>query len=61
MLRQITNRHSPGFQDGRCSPRHRHVSKVENISGISTDDFTLMNKVLRRLERFLNDQILYRL
>jgi DNA-binding MarR family transcriptional regulator len=40
---------------------NRHVSKVENISGISTDDFTLMNKVLRRLERFLTDQILYRL
>ncbi len=39
----------------------RHTLSVEQIGGISGDDFIDMNKALHRLERFWADQILYRL
>lgn len=39
----------------------RHIQSVEQIGGISKDDFRSMIKSLQRLERFWTDQILYRL
>ena len=39
----------------------KHVSTVEQIGGISPDEFTRMNQSLARLERFWTDQIKYRL
>ena len=39
----------------------KHVFTIEQVGGISTDEFTLLNKSLHRLERFWTDQILYRL
>jgi EAL domain-containing protein (putative c-di-GMP-specific phosphodiesterase class I) len=39
----------------------KHVRTVEQIGGISLDDFAVLNKSLQRLERFWTDQILYRL
>lgn len=39
----------------------RHIQSVEQIGGISKEDFRLMIKSLQRLERFWTDQILYRL
>ena len=39
----------------------KHVLTVEQIGGISSDEFTRMNQALVRLERFWTDQILYRL
>jgi DNA-binding MarR family transcriptional regulator len=39
----------------------KHVKTLETIGGVSTDDFTVLNKALQRLERFWTDQILYRL
>ena len=39
----------------------KHVTTVEQIGGISGDDFTKMNTALQRLERFWTDQIRYRL
>ena len=35
--------------------------KVEQVGGISNDEFATLNKSLHRLERFWTDQILYRL
>jgi DNA-binding MarR family transcriptional regulator len=40
---------------------HKHASTVEQVGGISADEFTMLNKSLRRLERFWIDQISYRL
>jgi DNA-binding MarR family transcriptional regulator len=40
---------------------HKHVKTVEQVGGISTDEFASLNKSLHRLERFWTDQILYRL
>ena len=40
---------------------NRHVRSVEKVGDVSRDDFELMNKSLKRLERFWTDQILYRL
>jgi hypothetical protein len=34
---------------------------VEQVGGISADEFSTLNKSLQRLERFWTDQILYRL
>ena len=39
----------------------KHVRTVEQVGGISTDEFASLNKALHRLERFWTDQILYRL
>ena len=39
----------------------KHVRTVEQVGGISADEFTTLNKSLQRLERFWTDQILYRL
>ncbi len=39
----------------------KHVITVEQIGGISGDEFARMNTALARLERFWTDQIRYRL
>jgi len=39
----------------------KHVRTVEQVGGISRDEFAGLNKALHRLERFWTDQILYRL
>ena len=39
----------------------KHVRTVEQVGGISGDEFAALNKALHRLERFWTDQILYRL
>src|SRR5438034_11354114 len=39
----------------------KHVRTVEQVGGISPDEFIGLNKALQRLERFWTDQILYRL
>ena len=39
----------------------KHVKTVEQVGGISGDEFSSLNKALHRLERFWTDQILYRL
>ena len=39
----------------------KHVLTVEQIGGISGDEFGRMNQALTRLERFWTDQIRYRL
>src|SRR5215204_1653190 len=39
----------------------KHVRTVEQVGGISADEFSNLNKSLHRLERFWTDQILYRL
>jgi len=40
---------------------HKHVKTVEQVGGISGEEFATLNKSLQRLERFWTDQILYRL
>ena len=40
---------------------HKHVRTVEQVGGISHEEFAGLNKALHRLERFWTDQILYRL
>ncbi len=40
---------------------NRHVGSIQKVGGIGHDEFTEMNKLLQRLDRFWNDQILYRL
>ncbi|MGN6550747.1 MAG: transcriptional regulator LdtR [Pararhizobium sp.] len=39
----------------------RHIGSIEQVGGIGTGDFQQMNKLLTRLDRFWNDQIMYRL
>ena len=39
----------------------KHVKTVEQVGGISSEEFATLNKSLHRLERFWTDQILYRL
>lgn len=39
----------------------RHVGSIEKVGGIGTGDFSEMNKLLQRLDRFWNDSIAYRL
>ena len=39
----------------------KHVMTVEQIGGISVEDFAQLNVSLTRLERFWTDQIKYRL
>ena len=39
----------------------RHITSIDKVGGIGTDEFTQMNKLLQRLDRFWNDSIMYRL
>jgi DNA-binding MarR family transcriptional regulator len=39
----------------------RHVRSIDQVGGIGSEDFRLLNRSLQRLERFWTDQILYRL
>ena len=39
----------------------KHVRTVEQVGGITAEEFGTLNKSLHRLERFWTDQILYRL
>lgn len=39
----------------------RHVGSIHKVGGIGEGEFGQMNKLLQRLDRFWNDQILYRL
>lgn len=39
----------------------KHVNTVEQIGGVSQDDFERLNSALSRLERFWTDQIRFRL
>ena len=39
----------------------RHIGSIEQVGGITAEEFQTMNKALQRLDRFWNDQILYRL
>ena len=39
----------------------KHVTTVEQIGGVSVDEFKAVNNALTRLERFWTDQIKYRL
>ncbi len=39
----------------------KHITTVEQIGGISSDEFVKLNQALTRLERFWTDQIRYRL
>lgn len=39
----------------------RHIASIEQVGGINNSEFAMMNKSLKRLERFWTDQILYRL
>ncbi len=40
---------------------NRQLSALEQVVGLSTDEFDRLNKSLTRLERYWTDQILYRL
>ena len=40
---------------------NRQLQAVEQVVGLTTDEFDRINKALTRLERFWTDQILYRL
>ena len=40
---------------------NRQLSAIEQVVGLSTDEFDRLNKALSRLERYWTDQILYRL
>jgi DNA-binding MarR family transcriptional regulator len=39
----------------------RHIRSIDQVGGIGSEDFRLLNRSLQRLERFWTDQILYRL
>jgi DNA-binding MarR family transcriptional regulator len=39
----------------------KHVRTVEQVAGLNSEEFTMLNKSLHRLERFWTDQIHYRL
>ena len=39
----------------------RHIESIEQVGGINGEEFSRLNKSLKRLERFWTDQILYRL
>lgn len=40
---------------------NRQLQAIEEVVGLSTDEFERINKALTRLERYWTDQILYRL
>ncbi len=39
----------------------RHISSIAKVGGIGPNEFEQLNKLMQRLDRFWNDQILYRL
>ncbi len=39
----------------------RHIRSIDQVGGIASEDFRVLNRSLQRLERFWTDQILYRL
>jgi DNA-binding MarR family transcriptional regulator len=39
----------------------RHIGSIEKVGGIGTGEFSEMNRLLQRLDRFWNDSIAYRL
>lgn len=39
----------------------RHISSIAKVGGIGESEFEQLNKLMQRLDRFWNDQILYRL
>lgn len=39
----------------------RHIGSIEQVGGIGPEEFERLNKLMQRLDRFWNDQILYRL
>lgn len=39
----------------------RHIGSIDKVGGLDEGEFLTMNKSLQRLDRFWNDQILYRL
>ncbi|MEF2070930.1 transcriptional regulator LdtR [Consotaella aegiceratis] len=39
----------------------RHIGSIDKVGGLDEQEFQKMNKALQRLDRFWNDQILYRL
>ncbi|ASY62318.1 Transcriptional regulator, MarR family [Sinorhizobium sojae CCBAU 05684] len=39
----------------------RHIGSIDKVGGIGSEEFTQMNKLLQRLDRFWNDSIMYRL
>ena len=39
----------------------RHVGSIEKVGGIGEGEFSQMNKLLQRLDRFWNDTIAYRM
>ena len=39
----------------------RHLGSIEQVGGISADEFQQMNRALQRLDRFWNDSIAYRM
>jgi len=39
----------------------RHMRSIDQVGGITSEDFRQLNRSLQRLERFWTDQILYRL
>ncbi|EIM75934.1 MarR family winged helix-turn-helix transcriptional regulator [Nitratireductor sp. L1-7-SE] len=40
---------------------NRHIGSIEQVGGISPDEFSQMNRALQRLDRFWNDSIAYRM
>ena len=47
--------------DTVASLYNRHIGSIEQVGGIGEGEFSQMNKLLQRLDRFWNDTILYRL
>ncbi len=47
--------------DTVASLYERHIGSIEQVGGIGQSEFTQMNRLLQRLDRFWNDTILYRL
>ena len=39
----------------------RHIGSIEQVGGIDADEFEQLNRVMQRLDRFWNDQIVYRM
>ncbi|MDE0880729.1 MULTISPECIES: transcriptional regulator LdtR [Aurantimonas] len=39
----------------------RHIGSIDKVGGLDEQEFQKMNRSLQRLDRFWNDQILYRL
>ncbi len=39
----------------------RHINSIAKVGGIGANEFEELNKLMQRLDRFWNDQILYRL